>query len=71
MLTLNCFTDPLDSDLGAGMVLNKEKRARLANALARRPGVLGAASASASSTPVFATVALPPAPSAPISTVPL
>ena len=68
---LNCFADLLDSDLGAGMVLNKEKWVRLANTLARRPGVPGVAGASAPSAPVSATVAPPSALSAPITTVPL
>jgi len=52
------------SYLGVGMVLNEEKRARLANALARRQGAPGAAGALAPSAPA-------PAPSAPIAAVPL
>jgi len=58
-------------DLDAGMVLNEEKRARLADALARRQGVPGAASASAPPAPNSAAVAPSPAPSVPISAVPL
>jgi len=60
---LSCF--------GAGMVLNEEKRARLADALARRQGALGVAGASASFAPISAHAAPSPAPSAPIVAVPL
>jgi len=53
------------------MVLNEEKRARLADALARRQGALGATGASAPSVPIFALVAPSPTLFAPIVAVPL
>jgi len=53
------------------MVLNEEKQARLADALARRQGALGAASAFAPPAPISAAAAHSPAPSAPIAAVPL
>jgi len=61
----------LDSDLGVGIVLNEEKRARLANALARRPGAPGAVGASAAPAPISAAVAPSLTPSSPIVAVPL
>ena len=75
------FTDLLYSDnhcllmssyLGVGMVLNKEKRVRLADALARSQGALGGAGASAPSAPIDTSQVMPtPAPSAPIVAIPL
>jgi len=62
----------MSSYLGAGMLLNEEKRARLADSLARHQGVLGAAGASAPSAPINSAQAAPtPAPSAPIASIPL
>jgi len=62
----------MSSYLGAGMVLNEEKRARLADALAHRQGALGVAGASAPSAPVDSAHSAPtPAPSAPIAAIPL
>jgi len=57
---------------GVGMVLNEEKRARLADALARRQGALGGTGASDPSAPIDSTQAAPtPTPYAPIATIPL
>jgi len=44
----------MSSYLDVGMVLNEEKGARLANALARRQGALGGEGASAPSAPIVA-----------------
>jgi len=60
----------MSSYLVVGMVLNKEKRARLADALARRQGALGVTGASPPSAPISTHVAPSPAPSAPIVVVP-
>jgi len=70
------FADPhyyllMSSYLVVGMVLNKEKRARLADALTRRQRALSVAGASAPSAPIDSAHAAPsPAPSAPIAAVP-
>jgi len=62
----------MSSYLGVGTVLNEEKRARLADALAHRQGALGGAGASAPSAPIDTAQAAPtPAPSAPIAVIPL
>jgi len=45
----------MHSNLRTGMVLNEEKRARLDDALARRPGAPGVVGASAPPTPISAT----------------
>jgi len=44
----------MSSNFGAGMVLNEEKRARLADALARRLGAMSDAGASVPSAPIVA-----------------
>ena len=44
----------MSSYLGVGMVLNEEKRARLADAIARRQGALSGVGASAPSAPIVA-----------------
>jgi len=54
---------------GAGMMLNEEKRDRLADALARRQGALGVVGDSAPSAPISTHTAPSPAPSAPIVAV--
>jgi len=60
----------MSSYLGVGMVFNKEKRARLTDALAQRQGALGGASASTPSAPIdFAQTA--PTPTTPITAIPL
>jgi len=53
------------------MVLNEEKLARLADALARRQGAPGAAGASAPPAPISVAAAPSPTPSTPIVAVPL
>ena len=66
-----CFADLLHFHLGAGMVLNEEKRARLVDALTCRHGALGVAGASTPSAPISAPAAPSPTPSALIVAVPL
>jgi len=44
----------MSSNLGVGMVLNEEKRAKLADALARRQGAMSGVGASAPSAPIAA-----------------
>jgi len=71
VFTLALYIALLTPCILTGMMLNEEKWARLAGALARRQRVPGAAGASAPPTPISAAIAISPTPSAPIAAVPL